>query len=221
MRTTAIVQARLGSTRLPGKILLPIDGRPLLAHVLERVKQIQGIDPWVVLAVPRMDHERIARALSIYGSLGTGALKNVVIFSTGIAENDVLARYAAAARFAEADAVLRATADCPLLSPGASSLVVARFLRGDVDYASNVGIENGWPDGWDTEVVSSEVLRHMNATITDPYHREHVTTWLRMTAHDFRVANVKSPVDRSREKWSVDSADDLARVRELLERKAA
>lgn len=222
MRIVAVVQARLGSHRLPGKILLPIGGRPLLAHVLERVKQIRGIEPWVVVAVPRMDHERIALALwESTGSFGTGPMKNVVMFSTAIPESDVLGRYMAAAKFADADAVVRITADCPALSPDASSLVVSRYRIGDVDYASNVSVENRWPDGWDTEVVSTATLAHMDATITDPYHREHVTTWLRMSAHDFRVANVKSPVDRSREKYSVDDEADLSRVRELLERKAA
>ncbi|MCR4338945.1 MAG: hypothetical protein NUW01_03555 [Gemmatimonadaceae bacterium] len=222
MRPTVIVQAHLGSRRLPRKILMGVAGRPLLAHVVTRARQIRGVSPWVVIAVPEPDVYEIANALwHSSARLGSGPFRNVVIFGSSRPDGDVLGRYVDAATFIDASAVVRITSDCPMLSPGASSLVVARFLQGDVGYCSNVGVENGWPDGWDTEVVSWDVLRHMDSTITDPYHREHVTTWLRMTAHDFRVANVKSPVDRSREKWSVDCEEDLAKVRELLERRAA
>ena len=222
MKVTVVVQARLGSRRLPNKILMPIDGRPLLAHVLERVKLIRGIDPWVILAVPRIDRERIRLALwKDRSAFGSGGLSRVVMFSPTISEDDVLLRYVMAARFARADALARITADCPLLSPDASSLVVDRYLDGDVDYASNVGPANGWPDGWDTEVISVKALEHMNEIITDPFHREHVTTWLRMSTHSFRVADVRSPGDRSGEKWSVDSLEDLERVRAIVERKVA
>ena len=202
--------------------MMDLGGRPLLSHVLDRCKSIRGIEPWIILAVPKADQKHIA--LGLWGStasLGAGPLKNVVMFSPELPENDVLGRYVAAAKFAEADAVVRVTADCPVLSPEASSLVVARYLAGDVEYCSNVGKENGWPDGWDTEVVSTKVLEHMDRLVTDPFHREHVTTWLRMSPHSFRIANVRSPVDRSAEKLSVDTEADLLRVREIIERKAA
>ena len=214
MRIAVVVQARLGSRRLPGKILMDIAGRPLLAHVLARAKGIRGVDPWVVLAVPASDRAAISHAL--WGSvshLGCGDLQKVLVFSCRASEGDVLGRYVAAARWAQADAVVRITADCPLLSAEASSLVVERFMVGDVDYASNVGPRNGWPDGWDTEVISAQTLEYLDRTVLAAFHREHVTTWLRSSAGQFRIADVRSPVDRSSEKLSVDTLDDLERVR--------
>ncbi len=222
MKISIVIQARLNSHRLPRKVLMPVDGRPLLSHVIERAKQIRDVDPWVIVAVPRPDMPDITEALwQSHSRLGSGRMRNVVVYAPVAHEDDVLHRYVLAARFAAADAVVRITADCPLLSPEVASLVVERFRRGDVDYASNVGVENGWPDGWDTEVVNVDALEYMDRTLTDPRWREHVTNFLRESAHSFRVANVKSPVDRSREKWSVDSIADLARVRDFLEREAA
>ena len=147
MRTVVVIQARIGSRRLPGKVLADIGGRPMIAHVLERAEAITGIDD-VMVAVPDLpEDDPLASAVA---SLGASVVRG--------ATDDVLGRYLAAADAGRADVVVRVTADCPLLSPSVSSSVVAAYARGGADYASNT-LERRSPRGLDTEVVSVETLR--------------------------------------------------------------
>jgi spore coat polysaccharide biosynthesis protein SpsF (cytidylyltransferase family) len=205
VRIVTVVQARVGSARLPGKVLADLGGRPVLAHVLERAALIDP-DATLVLAIPAgpSDDPLVEVGLS------AGAL-----IVRGSAE-DVLDRYHQAAERTNADAVVRITADCPLLDPAVSSRVVARFRAGDVDYVSNVH-PSTYPDGYDTEVISSAALDAAWHEAVDPYEREHVTAFVWQRRGRFRCANVADDVDRSSWRLTLDSPEDLENLRQIYQ----
>ena len=196
----------MGSSRLPGKVLAEINGRPVVDHVLRRAARIEGVDE-VVLAVPDASEDDVlARA-------GADAGVRVVRGDT----TDVLNRYYDAAILSAADAVVRITADCPLIDPKVSALVVHRFKEGDVDYVSNTHPPT-YPDGYDTEVFSAAALTAAWREATDPFEREHVTPFIWRRPDRFRLANVADRADRSSWQLTVDTAADLAALRSLWTR---
>lgn len=205
MRTVVVVQARMGSTRLPGKVLETIAGRPMIAHVLERARRIDDVDE-VVVAMPDLDEEDPLSAAVI--ALGARVVRG--------SADDVLARYLVAVDATGADAVVRVTADCPLLSPAVSSSVVAAFREGGWDYASNT-LERTWPRGLDTEVVAADALRVAANEASVSADREHVTPFIWRRPHRFRLRSVRAAVDRSGLRWTVDVPRDLEFVRAVHE----
>lgn len=195
-RVVAIVQARVGSTRLPGKVLMPLAGRPMVAHVLERARAIRGVHA-VVAAVPDLPvDDPLADICERSGAL-------VVRGSS----DDVLARYARAAVKSRADVVVRITADCPLLSPTVSAQVLDRFE--DCDYASNT-LTRTYPRGLDTEVFSAAALLAANEEASDSAEREHVTPFIYRRPDRFRLIHVMNDVDLSGGRWTVDTPDDMS-----------
>lgn len=186
-----IVQARLGSTRLPQKVLRLIDGVPVIVRVLEQVRQVPSLGA-VVLAVPSAD----------VPSMPTGPWS---VLGPVVDEADVLGRFAAVADcYPTATAIMRVTGDCPFLSPDIALAVVETFAVGRVPYASNLH----WPtyvDGEDVEVFSVELLQRAHAAATDPYDREHVTPWMR------RVVAAPAPYPTSH-KTSIDTHEDFERA---------
>lgn len=202
-RVLAIVQARLGSTRLPGKALAEIEGRPMLAHVLDRASAIPGVDGVVLATTVDSGDDplvRFARTLGIPCVRGS--------------EDDVLDRFRTTLHAYPAEVIVRVTSDCPLLDPRVSGLVVGEYLRreGSVDYASNVHPPT-YPDGLDTEVCSRAALETAWAEAKLPSEREHVTVYLWRNPRRFRLANVSHPEDFSALRWTVDTPADLAFVR--------
>lgn len=196
----------MGSSRLPGKVLADLHGRPLVDHVLRRAARIAGVTD-VVLAVPALlEDDALAAA---------GVNAGVAVIRGDAA--DVLNRYHDAAIARAADAIVRITADCPLLDPAVSGLVVKRFAAGDVDYVSNVQPPT-FPDGYDTEVFSTAALAAAWREAADPYEREHVTPFIRRRPNRFRIANVADTIDRSTWRLSVDTEADLAAMRRLWSR---
>ena len=199
--TVAIVQARMGSSRLPGKSLAEIEGKPMLWHVVERVRRARRIDRVVVATSTQPADNAIAEMCRAH---------NIVCYRGS--ENDVLDRYYHAARAEKAARVVRITADCPLIDPDALDRVVDRFARGDLDYASNAMVRT-YPDGLDTEVFSFAALERAWHEASKASEREHVTPYLR--SEKFRTANVVSdslyPCQHYR--WTVDEAEDLEFVR--------
>jgi spore coat polysaccharide biosynthesis protein SpsF len=185
MKVVAIVQARMTSTRFPGKIKADLGGMTVLDRVVDLARAIDKVDE-VVVAMP------------------DGILD----------ENDVLGRVARMARKVGADVIVRLTADCPFLDPQASSLVVKRYLNGDLDYASNVWPKRTWPDGLDTEVFSRYWLDRADEEAVSAEDREHVTPWIRR--HATRVANIELPVDWSWVRLTLDTREDLRWLRECL-----
>jgi len=197
----AIVQARMGSSRLPGKSLAEIEERPMLWHVIQRVKRATLVDQVVVAT-------SIAPADDVIERM---CLQNGVRCYRG-SESDVLDRFYHAARAEKAKQVVRITADCPLIDPEVIDRVVRRFQRGDLDYASNAMVRT-YPDGLDTEICSFSALERAWHEATKASEREHVTPYFR--SGKFRTANVENDVTSvyQRYRWTVDETADLEFVR--------
>ncbi|HEX3265836.1 MAG TPA: glycosyltransferase family protein [Candidatus Limnocylindrales bacterium] len=204
-RVVAIVQARMGSTRLPGKVLLPLAGRPMVLHVAERAARIPGVDG-VLVATP--DGPDDAPLQDVLGANGIDWVSGP--------SDDVLRRYAIAAAAADADVVVRITSDCPLLSPVVSGRVVAAFLEGGADYASNT-LQRTWPRGMDTEVLGREALDAVDAAATEPFEREHVTPAIWQHPERFRLRSVRGSEDLSQLRLTVDTAEDFQLVETVFE----
>lgn len=200
----AIIQARLGSSRLPGKVLEDLAGRPVLHHVVLRAKAIPGVDV-VCCAIPdRTEDDPLAAAAESVGA--------VVVRGP---EQDVLARYTLAARACDASTVLRITSDCPVLDPDVSGEVLATFHRGGWDYVANTA-PRSWPKGLDIDVFSRAALERAHAEARTPYEREHVTPHIR-EAEGYRRANIALPSDECADwRWTLDYPQDLEFFRRLL-----
>lgn len=203
-RTVAIVQARLGSTRLPGKVLEPISGRPMIEWVVARTRSATLLDD-VVVAIPDLPADDPLDE----------ALRGIVRVVRGPAE-DVLARFEAASRSADASALVRITADCPLIDPVVIDRVVDAMRRERADYASNT-LSRTYPRGLDAEAFTREALDEANATAKETFEREHVTPYIYRHPQRFVLASVVAEVDRHEMRWTVDEPADLALVRLIYE----
>lgn len=201
----AIIQARMGSTRLPGKTLATIMGKPLLWHLLERLKSSKTIEEIVVATTTNPKDKAIVDFSRRYG---------VEVFQGD--ENDVLDRMYRAAKKINADAIVRVTPDCPLICPEIIDKVVSEFLKGGYDYVTNTLLYS-YPDGCDVEVFTFKALEKAWKEASDPAQREHVTPYIRNSVK-FKIRNVEntSPVDPRKFKWSVDTGDDLAFVKRVF-----
>lgn len=204
--TVAIIQARMRSTRLPGKVLKDLMGKPMLAHVIERATAIPGVSKVVVATSSDPDDGPI---VDLAKELGIGAF-------TG-SHDDVLDRYYQAARTFGADVIMRLTADCPMLDPSVCGSVLARYACGDVDYVSNVHPAS-FPDGLDTEVFSFTAVEQAWREATLRSEREHVTPYIWNHPTKFRLGNVANGVDLSQHRWTVDEPRDLDLVRLVYSR---
>jgi Spore coat polysaccharide biosynthesis protein F, CMP-KDO synthetase homolog len=202
MSMLCLIQARLGSTRLPRKVLADLQGQTVLTHVLQRARTIPGVSR-IVIAIP------FDECLDFDTHQTVGSL----FADSRVATADVLGRFAAAVeKWPDCTTVMRLTGDCPLLAPDLADQVVWRYHQTPgCEYASNVA--PGYVDGTDVEVFSARMLRWAQREATDPADREHVTPWIQ------RYAPISSTLDASadytRYKWSVDTEDDLARVRAI------
>ena len=176
MKVVAVIQARMGSTRLPGKVLLPLAGKPLLARMVERVEAARELDGLVIATTTAPEDQPL---VALASSLGVPVYRGH--------PTDLIDRHLGAARALEADAVAKIPSDCPLIDPDIIDAVVARFRLGDVDYASNLHPAT-YPDGNDVEVMTMAALERADQEATRPHEREHTTPWLWDSGH-FRVAN--------------------------------
>ena len=205
-RTACIVQARLGSTRLPGKVLEPLGDASVLEHVLRRCQAITGVDTVVCATVPGRDGDPVA-------ALAEKLAVNVFRGS----ESDVLARYHGAAHAAEADIVLRVTSDCPLIDPEICAAVLRLREESDADYAAN-NMPPSWPHGLDCEAFTIAALDEAAETATLAEDHEHVTPWIRRNRAYHRV-NLSGPGgELIEQRWTLDYPEDLAFLREIYER---
>jgi spore coat polysaccharide biosynthesis protein SpsF len=201
-RTVAIIQARMSSSRLPGKVMATIADRPMLAHVVSRAFKA-NLDQVVVAT-----SENVANKAIIDFCRQTG-----VAFFEGD-EDDVLDRFYGAARQFSADVIVRLTADCPLLDPDVINEVVGTFHAGSYDYVSNT-LKPTFPDGLDTEVFSFAVLEQAWHEAKLKSEREHVTPFLYKHPERFRVLNVENGEDLSTQRWTVDEPADLELMRAI------
>jgi spore coat polysaccharide biosynthesis protein SpsF len=197
LRTVAIIQARTGSTRLPGKTLLPLLGAPMLTRVMRRTGRARTLQG-VVVATTRLaeDDPIVALADAEGWPIERGS------------ETDLLDRYLQAARAHDAEVVVRITSDCPLIDPGVIDATVQAFLSSDVDYASNTLPPATYPRGLDVEVISREALERTERQDHDAAWREHVTPYVYRNPGLFRLLRVPSTENHSDLRWSVDTAED-------------
>jgi glutamate-1-semialdehyde 2,1-aminomutase len=202
MKTVAIIQARMGSTRLPGKVLKPLAGMASLDLMLARLARCQTLSDIVVATSIEAGDDPLAAHL---------AARSVNVFRGS--EKDVLGRFTAAAEAVRADVVVRLTGDCPLIDPQVVDSVVAAFQNRNVDYCSNVEPPT-YPDGLDTEVFSIAALQRANANATTAAHREHVTLYLRETASVTRE-NVSHDRDMSGVRLTLDDNADYALLQQI------
>ena len=205
-RTVAIVQARMGSSRLPGKVLRPLLGEPMLTRVMRRVARSTTLDG-VVLATTTQPADDVLASLA--SSEGWPIARG--------SETDLLGRYLAAARAHAADVVVRVTSDCPLIDPSVIDATVEAFRSAGADYASNTLPPRTFPRGLDVEVIALDALETAGREDGDPGWREHATPYLYHHPERFRLLRVPSDDDQSRHRWSVDTPEDLELVERIYE----
>ena len=198
MTVAAVIQARMTSTRLPGKVLLRAAGREMLAHQIDRVRRAGSVEAICIATTTNADDDPVA---ALRGS-----------------EHDVLGRFVGAAGLVGADVAVRLTGDCPLTDPELIDAVVGVFRSAEpsVDYASN-SFPRSWPIGLDVEVASMAALRTAAAEADDPYDREHVMPFLYRQPERFRTAGYPAPENLTGYRWTLDEASDFELIRRILE----
>lgn len=196
-RVVCVIQARQGSSRLPGKSLRPLQGRPLIAHVIERARAIPGLGGVILATSLRTEDDGLA-----------AYARDIVPVFRG-SEGDVLDRFWHAAEQMSAVHVMRITGDCPFIDPAIAASVLALYREG-WDYAWNDTSHSGFPDGTDVEIFSYAILARAAAAATSLKDREHVTSYIRNHGSG---ATLMSPIgDCSYLKLSVDSMNDYTRA---------
>ena len=202
--TAIIIQARMASTRLPGKVLLDLDGRTVLSHVIERSMAIDNADV-VCIAIPESDAcDPIAFEAERCGA---------VVFRGS--ENDVLDRYYKAAVFLGADVILRITSDCPLIDPNVAAQVIALRAGINADFATN-NRPPSWPHGLDCEAITFSLLERAWKEAVEPVDREHVSPYMRRLP-DIHLVNLEGPGGSLTDhRWTIDYPEDLDFARALL-----
>lgn len=201
MRTVVVVQARTGSSRLPGKVLLPLAGRPLLERLLDRVRAASTPDD-VVVATTRDASDNVVHDLAL--AAGVPCYRGDV--------HDLLDRHVQAARFARADAIVKIPSDCPLIDPTVIDRVIECFRANasTCDYVSNLHPAT-FPDGQDVEVMPTSVLEIAWREAREHYEREHTTPYIWERPQRFRLVNVEMTggTDYSRShRWTIDYPED-------------
>jgi len=200
-----ILQARMTSTRLPGKVLKSVAGKPMLVWELDQLAAAQNYDRLVVATTTNREDDPIE---ALCAERGVGCYRG--------SECDVLSRYAGAARVYLARTVIRVTGDCPLIDPAVVDQVIRLYAEQQpTDYASNTCART-FPRGCDVEVFSREVLDAANAEATDPAEREHVTPFLYRRPERFRILQYRQERDESHLRWTVDTPEDLELVTRIL-----
>ncbi len=205
-KVAAIIQARMTSTRLPGKVLMNIEQKPMLWHIINRLKSSVKIDD-IILAIPDTKEN---------DSLEIFSKKNNIDYFRG-SEEDVLSRYYNSAKKYHAEVVVRITADCPLIDPEVVDMAIEKHLASGADYTSNI-LERTFPRGLDVEVFNSKALAKSYKEAKESYQKEHVTPYIWELPEKFHLANIENPENFSHMRWTVDEREDLEFVREIYKR---
>jgi spore coat polysaccharide biosynthesis protein SpsF len=206
-KITAIIQARTGSSRLPGKTLMNIKGVSLLGHLCKRIKLSKFINEIIIATTI---HERDNDIVRFAGN-------NNIKFYRG-SEDDVLDRFYKASSKYKVETIVRVTPDCPMLDPRVMDSVISRFLCGKYDFVSNT-IPPTYPDGLDTEAFSFETLQRVWKEAKLPSDREHVTAYIINRPDSFRLFNVENGgEDISMMRWTVDYKEDFEFINEIFTR---
>lgn len=203
----AIIQARMGSTRLPGKVMMNLSGKPVLWHVVNRVAEATHVDYVIIATTTNKEDDRIEN-FSIDN--------NIAIFRGS--SNDVLKRYADTARMIHESThnlklIVRITSDCPLIDPDIIDQIIIKMKNSDYDYVSNT-LEPTFPDGLDVEVCTLSALFDADLKAQLPSEREHVTPYLKTSSY-IRRFNVKNSINLSSMRWVLDQEEDYKFINEM------
>lgn len=201
----AILQARVSSSRLPGKVLKPILERPMLVRQIERISRARRFDRLIVATSTDSDDDAIE---ALCQALGVNVYRGPL--------DDVLARYHGAAGAFGCDHIVRLTGDCPLADPTLIDDLIELHLDGRFDYSST-GIEPSFPDGLDAEIMTRAALETAHAQARLPSEREHVTLFLYEHPADFRIGSLTGGRDLSHLRWTVDEPEDFTFVTRVYE----
>lgn len=198
----AVIQARMSSTRLPGKVMRDLVGAPMIERQIERVHRARRIDRLVVATSIDDSDDPLAEHLS---GLGIGVHRGPL--------DDVLARFVGALdAFGPADHVVRLTADCPLADPAVIDRLISKHLAEGTDCCTAGGEGRTFPVGLDCEIMRAPVLREAAAKAIDPYEREHVTPFIYRRPERYALGRLDNPKGHGRLRWTVDTPDDFAFV---------
>ncbi|MFC1911839.1 cytidylyltransferase domain-containing protein [Chloroflexota bacterium] len=202
---TAIIQARISSTRLPGKTLEDIAGQPMLVRVVNRTRRAKTLDSIVVATTTESADDVIVRLCE---KQGWACFRG--------SQEDVLDRYYRVALAYKANVIVRITSDCPLIEPEIIDRAVNEFLSSypEIDYVTNSLIRT-FPQGLDVEVMSFDVLEKTWRECHNPAWREHVTPYIWRHPEKFKIQNVVNDIDYSHLRWTVDTVEDLAFIRKI------
>ena len=196
----AILQARMSSTRLPGKVMRPLLGEPMIGRQIERIQRAREFDKLVVATTTERDDDGLA---TYVGSLGVEVHRGTL--------DDVLGRFHTAIERWRPDHVVRLTADCPLTDWNIIDACIRLHIEESADYTSNV-FPPTFPDGLDVEVVRASVLAASAAEACQGFDREHVTSFVRARPERFHLANLTRIPDLSGLRWTVDTVEDFTFV---------
>jgi spore coat polysaccharide biosynthesis protein SpsF len=203
----AIIQARMGSTRLPGKVLKEIQGKPMLWYVVERTRQAKSLQNVVVATTVDPGDDPVATFCNSQG----------YPYSRG-SEQDVLDRYYQAAQSFNADCIVRITSDCPLIDPGLIDLTVNALIEHEVDFAANrlpPPFSRTYPIGLDVEACTFSALENAWQNAREPHQREHVMPYFYEKEGRFKIWQVNNPIDYGKLRWTVDTPTDLEVIRTI------
>ncbi|MEL0114683.1 MAG: aminotransferase class III-fold pyridoxal phosphate-dependent enzyme [Gammaproteobacteria bacterium] len=200
----AFVQARLGSMRLPNKVLATVSGKPMIELLLKRLSQSNEIDKIIVLTTVNIKDDTLQNQVE---ALGFECFRG--------SEDNVLNRYYEASIKYQADVILRITGDCPLVDANLVDVCVQKYRTLNVDYLSNLDPAT-YPDGLDIEVFSRNALERCNIEATSSFDKEHVTSYIRNSSF-FKKAHIKNKENLSNLRWTVDESEDLIVIRNIFE----
>jgi spore coat polysaccharide biosynthesis protein SpsF (cytidylyltransferase family) len=208
VKTVAIVQARMGSTRLPGKVMADICGKPVLMHVIDRLKGCKLLDDIVIATTINNIDDIIFNAVKNYD-------KSIGLFRGS--EENVLERYYLAAKKFNVDVVVRVTSDDPLIDPTVVDDLINEFLMNSCDYVSN-SLNRTFPLGLDAEVFSFDALERAHQNASQDYEREHVTPYIIENPDKFKLLNVSNNIDLSHLRWTLDTKEDFEFIDAVYQR---
>lgn len=196
----AILQGRMSSTRLPGKVLKPLVGEPMIYRQIERIKRSKTIDKLVVATSSEPSDDAIEQFC---------IARNIEYFRGDL--NNVLSRYYHGALSVNATTVVRLTADCPVIDPNVIDVIVTKHLEEGNDYTSNTRPAT-FPDGLDCEVLQFSALEKAHLEATSDFDKEHVTPFIANHHGIFKVACYQNSEDLSHHRWTVDNPEDFQLV---------
>ncbi len=203
MKIVAIIQARMGSTRLPGKVLMDLGGATVLSRVVHRTQRSRLVAQVVVATTTSGSDEVIVSEASKL---------EVPVFRGS--EQDVLDRYWQASLKFHADVIVRITSDCPLIDPELIDQTIQTLLQEGADYGSN-GLPPRFPRGLDAEVFTATALERAQQQAHKPYEREHVTPYFYENPEFFRLACINNSTNQGHHRWTLDTAEDLRFLRSI------